>query len=194
MPTIMPSEARASALPRTSALSPPEAATQTEPPPRLALTLLTEGGDWSRFSAIAATVERAGRALANAPEVAIADGAEATVVLGNDTLVRRLNATYRGKDLATNVLAFPFQRPTGSPAEAEAYLGDVVLAAETVLHEADQRAIEPAHHLQHLVVHGLLHLLGYDHETGAAAEAMERLETAILATIGVADPNGPTAP
>jgi probable rRNA maturation factor len=191
----MPSEARASALPHTSgALSPPDAAMPTQPPPRLALTLLAEGGDWSRFSAVGATVERAGSALANAPEVAVADGAEATVVLSNDALVRRLNATYRGKDVATNVLAFPFQRPPGSPAEADAHLGDVVLAAETVLREADERAIEPAHHLQHLIVHGLLHLLGYDHETGAAAETMERLETAILATIGVADPHGPTAP
>jgi probable rRNA maturation factor len=191
----MPSEARASALPPASrALSPPDAAIKTEPPPRLALTLLAEGGDWSRFSAVGATVERAGSALANAGKVAVADGAEATVVLGNDALVRRLNATYRGKDVATNVLAFPFQRPPGSPAEADAYLGDVVLAAETVLREADQRAIAPAHHLQHLIVHGLLHLLGYDHETGAAAETMERLETAILATIGVADPHGPTAP
>jgi probable rRNA maturation factor len=72
-------------------------------------------------------------------------------------------------------------------------LGDVVLAAETVLREADEQAIEPAHHLQHLVVHGLLHLLGYDHATGAAAEEMERLETAILASIGVADPYGPRA-
>jgi probable rRNA maturation factor len=72
-------------------------------------------------------------------------------------------------------------------------LGDVVLAAETVLREADAQAIEPAHHLQHLIVHGLLHLLGYDHETGAAAEQMERLETAILASIGVGDPYGSTA-
>jgi probable rRNA maturation factor len=155
--------------------------------------LVTEDGDWSRLGAIGATVERAGVALANAREVAVAHGSEASVVLGNDALVRRLNASYRGKDVATNVLAFPFQRPPGGPPEADTYLGDVVLAAETVLREADERAIAPAHHLQHLVVHGLLHLLGYDHETGAAAAEMERLETAILATIGVADPHGPTA-
>jgi len=174
-------------------VSPPDASAETEPPQRLSLALVTEGGDWSRFAAIAATIEHAGVALANAPEVAVPDGSEASIVLGNDALVRRLNARYRSKDAATNVLAFPFQGPPGGPPAAYAYLGDVVLAAETVLREADEQAIEPAHHLQHLVVHGLLHLLGYDHDTGAAAEQMERLETAVLASIGVGDPYGPTA-
>ena len=83
---------------------------------------------------------------------------------------------------------------TGSQAAAAegpeegAYLGDVVLAAETVQLEADERGIERKRHLQHLVVHGLLHLLGYDHDTDSEAEAMERLEVDILATIGVSDP------
>jgi probable rRNA maturation factor len=191
----MPSEPPPPALSRASPTVPPPDAssTETEPPQRLSLTLVTEDGDWSRFAAIAATIERAGVALANARGVAVPDGSEACVVLGNDALVRRLNARYRGKDAATNVLAFPFQRLPGGPIAAKAQLGDVVLAAETVLREADEQAIEPAHHLQHLVVHGLLHLLGYDHETGAAAEEMERLETAILASIGVGDPYGPTA-
>ena len=136
-------------------MSPPDASAETEPPQRLSLALVTEGGDWSRFAAIAATIEHAGVALANAPEVAVPDGSEASIVLGNDALVRRLNARYRSKDAATNVLAFPFQGPPGGPPAAYAYLGDVVLAAETVLREADEQAIEPAHHLQHLVVHGL---------------------------------------
>lgn len=194
MLTIMPSEPPPPALSRANPAVPPaDASTETEPPQRLSLALVTEDGDWSRFAAIAATIERAGVALANARGVAVPDGSEACVVLGNDALVRRLNARYRGKDAATNVLAFPFQRLPGGPIAAKAQLGDVVLAAETVLREADEQAIEPAHHLQHLVVHGLLHLLGYDHETGAAAEEMERLETAILASIGVGDPYGPTA-
>jgi probable rRNA maturation factor len=189
----MPSEARSSILARGNPPASPPDASETEPQQRLSLTLVAEDGDWSRFGPIAATIERAGVGFASAPEVAIPDGAEASVVLGNDALVRRLNASYRGKDAATNVLAFPFQRPPGGPPTANAYLGDVVLAAETVLREADAQAIEPAHHLQHLIVHGLLHLLGYDHETGAAAEQMERLETAILASIGVGDPYGSTA-
>jgi len=190
----MPANAPPSTLPRAkAATAPSDAPAQTEPPQRLSLTLVSEDGDWSRFGAILAIIERAGVALASAPEVAVPDRSEACVVLGSDVLVRRLNASYRGKDVATNVLAFPFQRPPGGPPAANPYLGDVVLAAETVLREADAQAIEPAHHLQHLVVHGLLHLLGYDHVTGAAAEEMERLETAILASIGVADPYGPRA-
>src|SRR4029079_7926612 len=109
-------------------------------------------------------------------------------VLASDALVRRLNRNYRGKDTATNVLSFPFQRPPGAESEDRTYLGDVVLAAETVLMEADERGIERKHHLQHLVVHGLLHLLGYDHESDRGADEMERLEVDILATIGVGDP------
>ena len=68
------------------------------------------------------------------------------------------------------------------------YLGDVVLAAETVVLEAAERGIAPTAHLQHLVVHGLLHLLGFDHDTDAEAERMEHLETEILATLGIANP------
>ena len=68
------------------------------------------------------------------------------------------------------------------------YLGDVVLAAETVSREAAERGIAPTAHLQHLVVHGLLHLLGFDHATDAAAAEMEGLETELLGRIGVADP------
>jgi probable rRNA maturation factor len=94
----------------------------------------------------------------------------------------------RGKDASTNVLSFPYQKQPGAAADDGGYLGDVVLAAETVRQEAVASGVEPRHHLQHLVVHGLLHLLGYDHQADAAAEEMEGLETEILATIGVADP------
>jgi probable rRNA maturation factor len=128
-------------------------------------------------------------ALARHPRFRPERGGEVTVVLGSDALVRRLNRTYRGKDAPTNVLSFPYQRPPGAAADAGAYLGDVVLAAETVRREAAERGIEPRHHVQHLVVHGLLHLLGHDHDTDAAAEEMEGLETEVLATIGLADPH-----
>jgi probable rRNA maturation factor len=71
---------------------------------------------------------------------------------------------------------------------APPFLGDIVFAAETVIGEAEDRGIPPAHHFQHLVVHGLLHLLGFDHETDAEAERMERLERMILARLGIPDP------
>jgi probable rRNA maturation factor len=190
----MPSEARPSPHPRKGPAVPSaDAPTEAEPPQRLSLTLLRKDGDWSPFGSIEAAIERAGLALASAPQMALPDGAEASIVLGSDALARQLNAAYRGKDVPTNVLAFPLQRPPGVPPEADGYLGDIVLAAETILREADAQGIEPLDHLQHLVVHGLLHLLGYDHDTAAAAKAMERLETAILSGIGVADPYDATA-
>jgi len=164
---------------------PADVAAEPEPPGRLSVTLVEEDGDWSGFGALNEAIQQAAAALAR--RVSVVSGSEASVVLGSDALVRRLNRTYRGKDAATNVLSFPFQRPPGAPEEG-AYLGDVVLAAETVQLEADGRGIERKQHLQHLVVHGLLHLLGYDHDTDSEAEAMERLEVDILATIGVSDP------
>jgi probable rRNA maturation factor len=191
----MPSETRrrATRLPPPVVPTPAQAPTETEPPQRLCLAVVAEAGDWTTFGAIDRAILAAGTALASAPPVVLAVGSEACIVLGDDALVRRLNATYRGKDAPTNVLAFPFVRPPGPGPQAAAYLGDVVLAAETVLREATAAGIEPAHHVQHLAIHGLLHLLGYDHDSAAAAEAMERLETEILATLGVADPHGAAA-
>ena len=160
---------------------------------RLHVTLVQEDGDWGTFGAIEESVQRAAAALSEHRRVPIAQGSAASVVLASDALVRRLNRTYRGKDTATNVLSFPFQRPPGAEPEDRTYLGDVVLAAETVLMEADERGIERKHHLQHLVVHGLLHLLGYDHESDRGADEMERLEVDILAMIGVGDPYAASA-
>jgi probable rRNA maturation factor len=159
-----------------------------EPPQRLAATIVEEDGDWSGFGPLEEAIRQAVAALARHPHLQPARRAETTVVLGSDALVRRLNKTYRGKDAPTNVLSFPYQNPPGAAADYGAYLGDILLAVETIRHEAADRGIEPRHHLQHLVVHGLLHLMGYDHDTDAAAEAMERLETEVLASIGVADP------
>jgi probable rRNA maturation factor len=172
---------------------PADISAEPEPPLRLSITVLEEDGDWSGFGPSEQTVCQAAAALAGNSQIPIDQGSEASIVLASDALVRRLNRTYRGKDAATNVLSFPFQRPPGAGPEAGSYLGDVVLAAETIQLEATERAIEPAHHLQHLVVHGLLHLLGWDHQTDTEAEAMERLEADILATIGVADPHAASA-
>jgi probable rRNA maturation factor len=116
---------------------------------------------------------------------------ELTVVLSDDATVRRLNHTYRGTDQATNVLSFA---PAPSPmAELDYPLGDVVLGFETVRRECDQFRRSLSDHVQHLVVHGCLHLLGFDHERDADAEEMEALETQILAGLGVPDPYGEPA-
>jgi len=101
------------------------------------------------------------------------------LVLADDTLQRRLNHEYRGRDKSTNVLSFD-----GAPAA----LGDVVLALETIAAEAEAQGKPLADHVAHLVVHGVLHLLGYDHETQGQARSMERLEIEILAGLGIGDP------
>ncbi len=113
---------------------------------------------------------------------------EVTVVLTDDEEMRELNRTWRGKDAPTNVLSFPAGEPFGEAHGAPSPLGDIVLAGETVIEESKLRNIPAADHATHLVVHGMLHLLGFDHERDADAERMEALETKILAGLGIADP------
>jgi probable rRNA maturation factor len=159
-----------------------------DPPIRLAIDVVHEAGDWGRLDAVSDTVRAAADALA--AELAIA-ASEACVALSSDAEVERLNATYRGKQAPTNVLSFPAGpaiEPAADAAEPVRFLGDLALAAETVVREAADLDVPFEHHLQHLVVHGLLHLLGYDHETDDEAEAMEALEVRILARLGIADP------
>ena len=95
---------------------------------------------------------------------------EASVVLGDDALVRGLNRTYRGKDTPTNVLSFPFQLPPGAGLGGRRLPGRRRAGGRNGRAGGGERGIPPVHHLQHLVVHGLLHLLGYDHQTDAEAE------------------------
>ena len=118
--------------------------------------------------------------------VALSPGAELCVHLADDEHVRALNARWRGLDQPTNVLSFP----AVAPAEiAKARLiGDVVLAFETLAREAADEGKPLADHYRHLVAHGFLHLIGFDHDEEAAAGRMEALETRILARLGVADP------
>jgi probable rRNA maturation factor len=168
-------------------------AAEPEPPERLAVTVVEEGGDWSGFGPLEPAIQDAVAALARHPRLPLPEASEASIVLADDAMVRKLNLSYRSKDAPTNVLSFPFQPPPGAAGDAGTYLGDVVLAVETVVREAVERGIAPISHLQHLVVHGLLHLLDYDHRTDAEAEEMESVETAVLAEIGVADPHAAPA-
>jgi probable rRNA maturation factor len=171
----------------TPSAAPAESAdVESEPPERLSITIVSECGDWSTFASREGAIAEAAAAVARHPRCRPARGAEACVVLANDALVRLLNRSYRGKDAPTNVLSFPF---SPAPAGARAlHIGDVVLAVETIQNEAGEQGIAPVHHLQHLVVHGLLHLLGFDHDTAVRAEAMEGLEAQILAALGIANP------
>lgn len=165
---------------------------ESEPPQRLSLEVVIEAGDWPEADALEALVADVARVLEAAPELAdlLDRPCSACVAFSNDADVRALNARYRGKDKPTNVLSFPAQEPAPGVLgpDMAVPLGDIVLAAETVIAEARELGIPQSHHLQHLVVHGVLHLLGYDHESDADAEIMEALETRILAVLGVPDP------
>ena len=126
---------------------------------------------------------------AAAASVALPARVELAVVLGGDAEQQRLNRDWRGIDRPTNVLAFPGWNPgVPMPRAAPVLLGDVVLAFETVAREAAEQGRPLAAHLSHLVVHGVLHLFGFGHETDTEAVVMEALETSILADFGVADP------
>jgi len=115
-----------------------------------------------------------------------ARGAEMTIHLADDAALRALNQTWRGKDAPTNVLSFP--AATAAAVADARLLGDVFVALETLEREAADEAKPLADHFRHLVAHGFLHLLGFDHQTPAEAQAMERIEVRALARLGVADP------
>jgi probable rRNA maturation factor len=137
---------------------------------------------WCGLSDVEAIVHAAADAIASWPE--LLDGpATVTIALSSDDEVAALNARFRGKAKPTNVLSFPAS--DGSP---DGVLGDIILAQETVLREASDQGTPPVHHVQHLVVHGILHLLGYDHEAPGEAERMEALEIRILEKLGIANP------
>ena len=133
-----------------------------------------------------------GQAAATALEaVELPDGpVELTIVLADDETVRGLNRDWRGKDTPTNVLSFASLDDEDAPLVpgAPLLLGDVILAWETVSTEAKDQDKPLEDHLGHLVVHGVLHLLGYDHDDDQEAEEMEALETTLLAAIGIPDP------
>lgn len=159
----------------------------------LAIEVVGEAGDWSAFGDTAALAARAAAAVADAPSLKSSAWskapAEACLALSDDERVRELNRHYRRKDMPTNVLSFPAPDiPEGVALDGPRPLGDIILAQETVLREAAGEGTPPEHHFQHLVVHGLLHLMGYDHETDDEAEEMEAVEVGILATLGIASP------
>jgi len=134
-------------------------------------------------AAIAARAAGAALAEAAGPSRFIVD-----ITLTDDAEQRHLNHTYRAADKPTNVLAFPQYGSEPVASQMPVLLGDVVLALETVRREATEQHKPLADHLSHLVVHGVLHLLGLDHESAAEAAAMEAREIEILAGLGVPDP------
>lgn len=141
-----------------------------------------EAEAWRRVLPDAADLARRGARAALAGEGAAGGVA---ILLTDDAAVRALNARFRHRDAATNVLSFP--GISQGPA-AGGHLGDIALAFGVCETEARDQGKPLADHLAHLVIHGVLHLLGHDHEADGEAEAMERRERALLASIGVPDP------
>jgi len=148
--------------------------------------------DWE---ALADRAARAALSLSAQGEMlTIAATIEISIRLADDDEVRTLNAQYRHKDKPTNVLSFPMIQPdlldtvTTNSDDGEVLLGDIVLAHGVCAREAEERGISVADHATHLIVHGTLHLLGYDHLGEDEAEAMEAIETDALASLGLADP------
>jgi probable rRNA maturation factor len=144
---------------------------------------------WQDFAEAAELAGNAVRATLAHERLSLAPGAEVSLLFCNDAAIRELNRQWRGQDKPTNVLSFPAADEPG----AMPLLGDIAIAFETTAREASEEDKPLAAHFCHLVVHGLLHLLGYDHETEAEAEVMEGHERAILAELGIDDPYRLTA-
>jgi probable rRNA maturation factor len=155
-------------------------------------------GEWDSRTDWPALADRAAKAAVAASDLAWMGGSEGdfelSVRFSSDEEVRALNASWRAKDKPTNVLSFPMVerdflvtfRRSGA---GEVLLGDVILAHGVCAREAAEKSVSVETHAAHLVVHGTLHLLGYDHETGEAdAEDMEETERRALASIGISDP------
>ena len=147
---------------------------------------------WRALPGIEKLARRAIEASIKASRARILDGAEVSVQLADDAQIRALNARWRGVDKPTNVLSFAASTP--AKIAAAPMLGDIVMAFETAEREAVEEGKTLSDHAVHLVVHGFLHLLGFDHQIAAEADRMEALETGILAKLGIADPYAATVP
>lgn len=153
----------------------------------LSVDLVIEDEEWDADIPGAAVIaERAALATYAAVSEPETGAAVVTIALADDATLQDLNREWRGKDKPTNVLSFP-SGDEMSPGGA-VLLGDVILARQTLLREAGEQEKPPASHLAHLVVHGILHLMGWDHETPDDAQEMETLEREILLGLGIPDP------
>ncbi|MEG6508437.1 rRNA maturation RNase YbeY [Methyloligella sp. 2.7D] len=180
-----------------STIEAPLGAALAEPEPEpgdLSIALVVREGVWpDEAVGESALVQAAKAAFAAAADGArkaglIAEGPyEVSILLTGDDEIRTLNRDYRDKDSATNVLSFPAGESFALPGEPAA-LGDIVLSFDTLAREAEAQGLSLHDHAVHLVIHGMLHLLGFDHMEEEEAAEMERLETALLQRFGIADP------
>jgi probable rRNA maturation factor len=152
----------------------------------VSLDLVVEAGGWSALPEVETLAQRAVDAALGVASDAPREPVEISILLADDATIRELNREWRGQDKPTNVLSFPALEQRGVPGPRP--LGDLALAFETLAREAEDEDKALADHAAHLIVHGTLHLLGYDHETTGEAEIMEAFELKALARLGIADP------
>ena len=169
---------------RSDPKSEPAEPPQLEEQPALRLDIVNSAGDWSD---IVTALDEIPALVCERARDSFPPGLScATVVLSDDAHVAALNREHRGGDGATNVLSYP--AVLGPEDEGEHYLGDVILAHETIVREASELDIPFRAHLMHLTVHGVLHLVGFDHDDNEAARRMERIEVDVLSRLGIPDP------
>lgn len=166
--------------------------------PSVALAISVEAGKWGDIDAVEALVQSALQAaVRDLSQVETQpfppDPPEVSVVLADDDMVAGINARWRAEPKATNVLSFPAYplTPGGRPGPM---LGDIILARQTIEREARELAKPIDEHITHLILHGFLHLFGYDHKQSDEADKMETIETRILAALDLSDPYGDTEP
>jgi probable rRNA maturation factor len=150
------------------------------------IDIAVESPSWDVAGDLEPMISAAIQAGLSESGIAIMPGAEISIMLCDDALIRTVNKQWRGIDEPTNVLSFPAVPP--ARLKSSPMLGDIVIAFETVAREAQAEDKPFADHIAHLTIHGLLHLLGFDHETTHDAEIMEACEVRALARLGLADP------
>jgi probable rRNA maturation factor len=143
-----------------------------------------DGAGWSALEGLDALVAGSLQATLEVSGDDLAEGAEVSLLFCDDAAIRELNRQFRGQDKPTNVLSFPGP----DPVETALFLGDIAIARETLGREALEQGKSLEQHCRHMIVHGFLHLLGYDHKDDEEAEAMEAMEIRILRRLGVEDP------
>lgn len=150
------------------------------------VSLVVEEPGWRKDASVCALVRRAARlALAAVPQRAAGPSRDVAILLAGDAKLRELNHMFRGRNKPTNVLSFP------SSPELDAHIGDIALAFGVIAKEARAQEKPLAAHAAHLAIHGVLHLLGYDHAEDREAARMEALETKLVQRLGFSDPYAP---
>ncbi len=150
----------------------------------LAIEIAVECAEWGRLDHLDALVAESLQTVLDETGERLREGAEVSFLFGDDARIRELNRQFRGKDQPTNVLSFPGPEPL----ESALFLGDIALAFETIAREAQEQGKSLQDHSRHMIVHGFLHLLGYDHEDDAEADEMEAVEIRVLRALGVENP------